>query len=102
MKGERLFQILGLIDEDLIEEAGGDSSSAASKRRPRRSLRLAAACAAVVCISGAIFMLRDGLYLGGASMSSPSDSGSAVLPIIRNLCPQKEQPLCPMRGRYSP
>ena len=33
MKGERLFQILGLIDEDLIEEAGGASSSAASKRR---------------------------------------------------------------------
>ena len=87
MKGERLFQILGLIDEDLIEEAGGASSSAASKRRPRRSLRLAAACAAVVCISGAIFMLRDGLYLGGASMSSPGDSGSGGSGIAHNTEP---------------
>ena len=26
MSGERLFRILGLVDEDLIEEAGTDSS----------------------------------------------------------------------------
>ena len=29
MKGERLFRILGLIDADLIEEAGTASSPAA-------------------------------------------------------------------------
>lgn len=82
MKGERLFQILGMIDEDLIEEADSISSSTASKQHPRRALRLAAACAAVVCISGAAWMLQDGLYLGGASMSAPdndtAESGNGI------------------------
>lgn len=76
MKGERLFQILGLIDEDLIEEAGTASSSASSRRRSRSFRELAAACVAIVCISGAVWMLRDGLGLGGASMSAPGESGS--------------------------
>ena len=35
MKAERLFQILGLVDESLIEEADTASSPAASRRRPR-------------------------------------------------------------------
>lgn len=36
MKAERLFQILGLVDESLIEEADTASSPAAVQRRPRR------------------------------------------------------------------
>lgn len=74
MKGERLFQLLGFIDEDLIEEAGTASSSAASKRRSRSFRGLAAACIAIACVGGAVWMLRDGLHLGGASMSVPSES----------------------------
>ncbi len=33
MNGERLFRILGWVDEDLIEEADTASSPAASRRR---------------------------------------------------------------------
>ena len=82
MKGERLFQILGLIDEDLIEEADSASPAAAAKRRGPGFRRLAAACAALVCVSGAVWMLRDGLHMGGASMSAPGetagDGGSGI------------------------
>ncbi len=38
MKRERLFQILGLVDDDLIEEAVPASSAAAFKRRPPRGV----------------------------------------------------------------
>lgn len=82
MKGERLFQILGMIDEDLIEEADSASPAAAAKRRSLGFRRLAAACAALVCVSGAVWMLRDGLHMGGASMSAPGetagDGGSGI------------------------
>ena len=49
MKGERLFRILGLIDADLIEEAGTASSPAAVQRRhtARRRWLAAAACVAL-------------------------------------------------------
>ena len=81
MKGERLFQILGMIDEDLIEEADSASSAAPAKRR-HRVRRLAAACAALVCVSGAAWALRDGLFLGGTSMAVPGetagDGGSGI------------------------
>ena len=43
MKAERLFQILGLVDESLIEEADTASSPAAGQRPPTRVRRLAAA-----------------------------------------------------------
>lgn len=88
MNGERLFQILGLVDEDLVEEAESASFSTPIKQRPRRAIRLAAACAAVVCISGAAWLLRDGLYLGGASMSAPgSDTDGGGSGIAHNAEP---------------
>ena len=43
MKAERLFQILGLVDESLIEEADNASSPAAVQRRPSWDRGLAAA-----------------------------------------------------------
>ena len=50
MKAERLFQILGLVDESLIEEADTASSPAAVQRRPSWvRLLAAAACLAVIC-----------------------------------------------------
>ena len=40
MRGERLFRILGLVDEALIEEAAPASSPAAAQRRtPWRGTR---------------------------------------------------------------
>ena len=58
MKAERLFRILGLVDESLIEEAVSASSPAAVQRRhPWRRLLAAAACLAVIC---------GGAYLAGA------------------------------------
>ena len=50
MNGERLFRILGWVDEDLIEEADTASSPAASRRRPRwgRAVLAGSACAAAL------------------------------------------------------
>ncbi len=71
---ERLFRILGLIADDLIEEAG----RSASRRQPWRNL-VAAACVVLVC--GAIFgfLAASGgnLLSGGASGNTASDGASA-------------------------
>lgn len=79
MKGERLFRILGLVDDDLIEEADTASSAAASKRRtaPWRTLGLAA-CLVLICGLG--LWLRsggamNGTFSGGADGAAPG-SGS--------------------------
>lgn len=78
MNSERLFQILGLIDEDLIEEAAPAFSAAASKRQTRRIRGLAAACAALVCISSAFWLQRGGSD-GIASPGETADrSGSGI------------------------
>lgn len=66
MKRERLFQILGLVDDDLIEEAVPASSAAAFKRRAatRRLLGLAA-CLVLICGLG--LWLRSGGAMNGVS-----------------------------------
>lgn len=72
MKGERLFQILGLVDPELIEEAV--SVPAAPRRRtPWRAIAAAAACLALVVGAG----LGRQLLLGGGSrdMAAGSDGG---------------------------
>lgn len=72
MKGERLFQILGLVDPELIEEAV--SVPAAPRRRaPWRAIAAAAACLALVVGAG----LGGQLLLGGGSrdMAAGSDGG---------------------------
>ena len=58
MKSERLFRILGLVDDDLIEEA----AVPASRRRslPWRRITAAAACLAVLCGAAFYFQLRMG------------------------------------------
>lgn len=78
MKGERLFRILGLVDDDLIEEAVSAPSAAVFKRRsaPWRALGLAA-CLSLVCGLG-LFWFRGG---GGAMSNAPSggvDSGGTA------------------------
>lgn len=83
MKGERLFRILGLVDDDLIEEAVSASSAAASKRRrtPWRALGLAA-CLALVCGLGLFWFRGGGLagigFGGSAGNASSGDSGIAA------------------------
>lgn len=80
MKGERLFRILGLVDDDLIEEAEPAAPSSARKRRavPRQVLGLAA-CLVLVCGLGLWFRSGDqmnGSSSGGADGSTPGSSGA--------------------------
>ena len=75
MKAERLFQILGLVDESLIEEAVSASSPAAVQRRhPWRRLLAAAACLAVIC-GGAY--LAGTLRMGGRAGAGGSGHSEA-------------------------
>ena len=71
---ERLFRILGLIADDLIEEAG----RSASRRQPWRNLA-AAACVVLVCGAAFGFLAASGgnLLSGGASGNTASDGASA-------------------------
>ncbi|MDR3783429.1 MAG: hypothetical protein Q3Y02_00855, partial [Dysosmobacter sp.] len=74
MKAERLFQILGLVDESLIEEAVSASSPAAVQRRPSWvRLLAAAACLAVICVgAGGRWQSNP-----GAGTGSPGDAALA-------------------------
>lgn len=75
MKAERLFRILGLVDESLIEEAVSASSPAAVQRRhPWRRLLAAAACLAVIC-GGAY--LAGTLRMGGRAGAGGSGHSEA-------------------------
>ena len=67
MRAERLFRILGLVDESLIEEAVSASSPAAVQRRhPWGRFLAAAACLAVIC---------GGAYLAGTFRMGGSAGG---------------------------
>ncbi|MDO4316064.1 MAG: hypothetical protein Q4C45_09815 [Oscillospiraceae bacterium] len=74
MSGERLFRILGLVDDDLIVEAG--ASAPVRRRTPRRRVLAAAACLAVAC--GAGFALRAGLGPMGGASGDGAASGSGA------------------------
>ena len=78
MKGEHLFQILGMVDEDLLEAADPVSSSPTARRRRYASRRLAAACIALICVSGAAWLLRDGLDPDGGTSAPGEASGSGI------------------------
>lgn len=80
MSGERLFRILGLVDDDLIEEAGTAFPAAAFQRRRYAAwgtLGLAA-CLALVC--GLFWLLpggaMNGAFSGGGEGSDPGASAS--------------------------
>ena len=75
MRAERLFRILGLVDESLIEEAVSASSPAAVQRRhPWGRLLAAAACLAVIC-GGAY--LAGTLRMGGRAGAGGSGHSEA-------------------------
>lgn len=75
MNSERLFQILGLVDDDLIQEAApGFQAGAAVRRHPWRRALAAAACLAVVL--GGIKLLPMGGGAGGSSPGGEGDNGA--------------------------
>lgn len=76
---ERLFRILGLVDDDLIEEAAPGAKTAV-RRHPWRRYAAIAACLAVVCAVG--WQLTGGWKgLGsgadGAHPSEPANEGAS-------------------------
>ena len=77
MNGERLFRILGWVDEDLIEEADTASSPAAWRRRPRWGRAVLAGSACAAALWAAVVMLPHLSNLSGATGNS---SGSTAAP----------------------
>ena len=73
MKAERLFRVLGLVDDDLIEEA---ASPAAGGRSSFRKWAAAAACLAVLCAVGAGWLITGGFL--GMGASAPGETGSGI------------------------
>ena len=71
MKAERLFRVLGLVDEDLIEEAA--SPAVCQRKFPLRKALAAAACLALVC--GVSWLALGGLRMGSSSPGEASGSG---------------------------
>ena len=73
MNGERLFRILVLVDEDLIEEA---ASPVPRRRRAIGRAAAAAACAVLVCGAGLAWLVTGGFR--GYGSSAPGESGSGI------------------------
>ncbi|SFP40403.1 hypothetical protein SAMN05216343_10715 [Oscillibacter sp. PC13] len=81
MSGERLFRILGLVDEDLIEEAGTDSSPTAIQRRstPWGRYLAAAACLTLMCGLGLAWLVTGGFHgMGAAAPGESSGAGGGI------------------------
>ena len=76
MKGERLFRILGLIDEDLIEEVPAGFSAAPPRRTPWKRYLAAAACVTLVC-GVSLAWLATGGFRGMGSSAPMESSGSS-------------------------
>ena len=76
MKGERLFRILGLIDEDLIEEVPAGFSAAPPRRTPWKRYLAAAACLTLVC-GLSLAWLATGGFRGMGSSAPMESSGSS-------------------------
>ncbi len=73
MKAERLFRILGLVDEDLIEEAA--SGPVRQRKFSLRKTLTVAACVALVC--GVSWLALGRLSMGNSSSPAES-SGSGI------------------------
>lgn len=83
MSGERLFRILGLVDDDLIEEAApGFQAGTAVRRNPWRRVLAAAACVAVLCCAGfawqAVFSPRGGSTAADGGAAPGAENGTGI------------------------
>ena len=87
MSAERLFRILGLVDEDLVAEASAAREKAApppagALRKkavwPWKRLAAAAACFTLVCTFGFLYLVTGGFQGMGSSAPSTSSSDSAA------------------------
>ena len=76
MKGERLFRILGLIDEDLIEEVPAGFSAAPPRRTPWKRYLAAAACLTLACGLSLAWLVTGG-FRGMGSSAPMESSGSS-------------------------
>lgn len=80
MSAERLFRILGLVDEDLIEEAAASfPPTANSLRRKSPWLRVtaAAACCVLVCTFGFLYLVTGGFQGMGSAAPNGTSSGAS-------------------------
>lgn len=80
MKGERLFRILGLVDDGLIEEAASPAPAPGRRSASLRALGLAA-CLVLVCGLGLLWSSRGGGTMknapsGGTDGAAPGAGGS--------------------------
>lgn len=73
VRSERLFRILGLVDDGLVEEA---ASPAVSRRRSPRQILGLAACLVLVCGLGLFWFRGDGAM--NNAPSGGADSGGMV------------------------
>lgn len=75
MKAERLFRIIGLVDEDLIEEA---EQPPLRRSVPWRKWATTAACAAVILLGGFYFTVLSSFQgCGAGAPASSSNTGTA-------------------------
>lgn len=76
MKSERLFRILGLVDDELVEEAVSASPAASKRRRiPRRMLGLAA-CLVLICGLGLWYRAGGQINASGGADGADPTAGS--------------------------
>lgn len=76
MKNERLFRILGLIDEELIEEAAAPAP--ARKKSYLKPMMGLAACLAVVCLVSLPVLFGGGRKEEAAAPQSPEDGYTGI------------------------
>lgn len=99
MNGERLFRVLGLVDDDLIEEAAPCfRAGTAVRRKPWRRVLAAAACLAVLCCVSftwqALFSFQGGSAATGGGATPGAENGSGIsLGGDSGEAPQDSEPL---------
>ena len=98
MKSERLFRILGLIDEELIDEAAPTAAVPRRKNVWRKALA-AAACLTLVCGFSLAWLVTGGFRgMGASAPVSPPAAATVAAAAVTGKAP----PSCPTPGRCSP
>lgn len=94
MSGERLFCILGLVDDDLIQEAAsGFQAGAVVRRHPWRRALAAAACLALVVGGIRLLPLGGSGSAGSAAPGAENSTGAGAPEDDSGAAPQDKEPL---------